>query len=136
MQNAADAAEPPSWTLFMSGRLLGKASEAGERPAAPWHMHVVAAPAVWRLRVSDCSGMCPCLLCTGGVAASGGCELAKFHAARERSSSALCFHLSPPEEGHHHKHHFTHYVKRVEIQLDPAQVCGASPGLAALGSRV
>ncbi|KAI7844319.1 hypothetical protein COHA_002117 [Chlorella ohadii] len=55
-QNAADAAEPPSWTLFMSGRLLGKASEA--------------------------------------------------------------------EEGHHHKHHFTHYVKRVEIQLDPAQYPG------------
>lgn len=30
MQNAADAAEPPSWTLVINGRLLGKASEAGE----------------------------------------------------------------------------------------------------------
>ncbi|PRW59194.1 SWI SNF complex component SNF12-like protein [Chlorella sorokiniana] len=57
-QNAADAAEPPSWTLLINGRLLGKASEA--------------------------------------------------------------------EEGHHHKHHFTHYLRRVEIQLDPAQYPGDS----------
>ncbi len=42
---------------------------------------------------------------------------------------ALCFLCPLSEEGHHHKHHFTHYVKRVEIQLDPAQVC-AGPGLA------
>lgn len=30
--------------------------------------------------------------------------------------------LPVAEEGHHHKHHFTHYVKHVEVQLDPAQV--------------
>jgi SWI/SNF-related matrix-associated actin-dependent regulator of chromatin subfamily D len=63
-QNAADAAEPPSWTLLINGRLLGKASEA--------------------------------------------------------------------EEGHHHKHHFTHYLRRVEIQLDPAQVRFGCVTLAAL----
>lgn len=38
MQNAADAAEPPSWTLVINGRLLGKASEAGER-FVPQGMH-------------------------------------------------------------------------------------------------
>ncbi|PSC67860.1 SWI SNF complex component SNF12-like protein [Micractinium conductrix] len=28
------------------------------------------------------------------------------------------------ESGHHHKHHFTHYVKRIEVTLDPAQYPG------------
>ncbi|EFN57724.1 hypothetical protein CHLNCDRAFT_57254 [Chlorella variabilis] len=64
-QNAADAAEAPSWVLTISGRLIGKDKAAD------------------------------------AAAEEGG-------------------------HGHHHKHAFTHYVRRLAVQLDPGLYPGES----------